>query len=102
MMPAAVRSSGVSTNDCSTTRPRTSALRCDDAVIEREHDRGGTITQAELGEDAADVALHRRLTQEQVFGDLDVGGALRHETQHVDFASGELRDRLLVGRTAVG
>ena len=46
----------------------------DEAVVEREDDRGGPVAQVELGEDVADVALDGRFAdEEQRLGDLGVG-----------------------------
>src|SRR3954468_7113457 len=76
-------------------------------VIEREHDRRRPVPQVELGEDVADVALHRAFTDEQLLGDLGVARPPPDQTEDVDFARRqllELRALLRAGdaRRAVG
>src|SRR3989442_10695134 len=81
-----------------------SAAGLDDPVVEGEHDGGGAVSQAELGEDVADVALHRGLAHEQLGRDLGVAGAAADEAEDVELASGQLLDarrRFGRGRTAV-
>ena len=55
-------------------------------------DRGmGPVAQAQAGEDAGDVVLHRALGQEQARGDLAVGRAACYQAQDIDLAGGQCR-----------
>ncbi len=68
-------------------------MGCDEASLVGEDDCLGAITQAQLGEDARDVCLHRGLGKEQLGGDLGVGPAAADQPQYLNLASGELRGR---------
>lgn len=75
----------------------------DEAVLVGEHHGLGAVTQVELGEHAADVALHRRLGHDQARGDLRVrqsfglGGAY---DDHVLPGPFEVPDRAFVDQPA--
>jgi hypothetical protein len=43
-----------------------------------DHHQLGAVPGGELGQQVADVGLHRRVADEQPFGDLDVGQPVRH------------------------
>ena len=64
----------------------------DDPVVVGEDDRGGPVADSELGEDRADVALDRRLADEQGGGDLGVRRPACHVPQDVVLPLGELVD----------
>src|SRR5688572_21259044 len=64
----------------------------DDAVVVGEHDGGGAVPHAQLGEDRADVCLDGRLAHDEGGSDLGVGGAAGHVPQDVVLALGQLLD----------
>ena len=57
-----------------------------------EHHRLGAVAQPELGEDAGDVRLDRRVADDQLGGDLGVGEPARQLDEHLGLARGELGD----------
>ena len=61
-----------------------------EAVVEREHDRRWSIADIELGEDVADVTLHRRLADEQRARDVAVARASAEQLQDLALAGREL------------
>ena len=69
----------------------------DDPALVREHDGLHPVAQIELQEHAADVALDGGLADHEVFGDLGVGEAARHELEHFALAGREPVEHL-VGR----
>src|SRR5262245_8492163 len=58
------------------------------------------VAGIELGENAADVGLHRLDADIQLGGDLVVGAPGGDESQHVDLAGGELGDAIVAGARA--
>ncbi len=86
---------------CAEDRTRRSTRRCDEAVVEGEHDGGGAVAQIELREDVADVALHGRLAHKELLGDLGVARPATHHAEHIELAPRELLDpgggRVVVG-----
>ena len=70
-------------------------------LVAEGEDRGlDTVLEAELGEDAADVGLHRLLADRQVFGDLAVAATLGDQPEHVAFAGRERLQRIRRRRSA--
>src|SRR3954470_1404841 len=67
--------------------------RCDEPALVRKHDRLDAIAQRELGEHVGDVGLNRRVTYDEVIGDLRVGQAAREQPQNVELAWRELVER---------
>src|SRR5215475_9673818 len=71
-------------------RPAAARARRDQVVVEREDNRGGTVTQLELREQVVDVRLDRSLADEQVGRDLGVALALPDERQHFTLPGGQV------------
>ena len=67
-------------------------------ALVRQDDRLDPVAQLELGEDPADVGLHRRLRDVHPGGDLGVGEPLRHQQQHLPLPLGELGQPGIGGR----
>ena len=59
----------------------------------RQDDRLNAVAQAELAQDARDVALHRRLADEQLARDLRVRHPARDQPQHLELARAEFLGR---------
>ena len=79
------------------------ARRCDDQPsLVGEDDRLAAVAQLELGEDAADVGLHRLLRDDEALRDLGVGQALGDEPQHLGLPRGELAEALPAARRGSG
>jgi hypothetical protein len=65
----------------------------DDAVLVGVDGDPDPVPQAQLGEDADDVALDGGLAEEEAAGDLGVGQALSDEPHDADFAFAEVPGR---------
>jgi phosphatidylinositol alpha 1,6-mannosyltransferase len=71
--------------------------RRDEVGLVGDHDGLDAVAEAEFGQDARDVGLHRRFGQEQAAGDLDVAQSLRDQGQHFAFP-GRQRGEIAVQR----
>lgn len=58
----------------------------------RDHGRGGPVADAQLGQDGADVRLHRSLDHAETPGDLPVGRAGGEEREHLPLPRRERGD----------
>src|SRR5205809_1424800 len=63
-----------------------SVAGADDPRLVGEHHRLDAVAQAELAQDPGDVALDRRLAEEELPRDLRVGHAARDEAQDLELA----------------
>ena len=64
-----------------------------EAALVCEHDRLRAVVQIELGEDACDVRLDRRVADEELARDVAVRKPARDQAEHLELASSELRER---------
>ena len=67
--------------------------RFDEPALVGEDDGLDAVAQVELGEDAGDVRLHRRLADEQLGGDLGVGQPAGEQPQDLELARAQLGQR---------
>ena len=72
---------------------RRSRARLHEAALVCEHDRLRAVVQIELGEDACDVRLDRRVADEKLTRDVAVRKPARDQAEHLELASSELRER---------
>ena len=61
----------------------------DQAVVERERARGGSRSDAELGEDVLEMPGDCVLADYESLADLLVAEAARQQSQHLDFSGGQ-------------
>src|SRR6185437_9610608 len=80
----------VLTCPCSPTVPVNLAPASQKAVVVGVNRGLGTVAQAQAGQDAGKVVLHRALGQEQARRDLAVRRAARDQAQDVGLAGGQL------------
>src|SRR5437867_12364223 len=64
-------------------------------MLARPYGQLGARVQVELCEDVADVGIGRARGDHQLFGNLAVGAAARHQTDHLELAWAQLVGRML-------
>src|SRR5437867_12614319 len=74
-------------------RRRRSRARLHETALVCEHDRLRAVVQIELGEDACDVGLDRRVADEELTRDVAVRKPARDQAENLELASSELRER---------